>query len=118
MSELPSEVYDAYDKIIGCWTNAEETIFFMFTDPDLNYNVRSMTYKIDGKIKSVEYFFTMLFDGKNKFILHKRLPVQPFQHGNLILEFIGEDMIEIKYYDDFTFTLMKMKSGFEKIFEG
>jgi hypothetical protein len=115
-SQIP-EVQDAYDKLIGGWSNADDTIFFMFTDPELNYRKTVMTYKINNKITSVKYFLTPLPLSRNIFILHKSIPTNPFRHGNLVIEFISNDTIELKYFNEIFATLLKMSSGFEKVFE-
>lgn len=96
---------DAYKKLVGGWANFDETVVFMFRDPDLNYNNKVMTYKINDTIESIPFFLSML--DSNHFRLHIQIPTRLFSN-RLILEFIGEDTIELKYYNDYIFTLLKV----------
>lgn len=114
---LPLEVVEAHKNLIGGWSNADDTIFFMFTDPQKNWDKQVMTYKISNTLINVGYFLTCVPLSNNRFILHKVIPTRPFEHGNLILEFISDDTIELRYYEDYIFTLSKMSGGFEDVFK-
>lgn len=104
---LPEEVYEAYEKIIGAWTNAEETVFFMFTNPEINWNVRNMTFKINSIRGSVDYILTPFFQEKNSFVLHPGITTKPFGNS-LVIEFIGDDILEVRYLlDEYIYTLMR-----------
>lgn len=115
-STFQKTMNEAYKRLVGVWTNVDDTVIFMFTDPEINYNKKVLTYQINGKIENIIFFLSML--DNNRFRLYIQIPTRLFSN-RLILEFIGKDCIELKYYDDYIFTLLKIPNtaDLKKFFE-
>ena len=104
---MTDDIDQAKNKLIGKWANADDTILFSFPDPKANYNKDEVIYKIGNlKERAVGYFIAPLGNGKLK--LHLTINFEPFSHGSFVLDFVGDDILELTYLADTFYTLLRV----------